>query len=280
MTFIPIYDFILRTFYRFTISILRRTIAIFSFNTRFGPAMRDALAAFEALFPHSPSEPAVAAAVMVLASNPPSQPLDHLSPALLAVAPHLTQDERAAWTACIAEPLRKAGIITARGLAAFLGQCSVESGGFRCLEEDLSYSAARLCQVWPTRFPTVETAEACALQPEALANRVYADRMGNGDEASGDGWLYRGRGLIQISGRTNYTHFAMAMNLPLADAVAHAATPAGAADSAIWFWTVNELNTLANAWSVDEITRKINGSMTGAAERSRLCEAALQAIGT
>jgi putative chitinase len=236
------------------------------------------LTAFEALLPQSSPNPAVAAAVAVLAAMPPPPP-DRLNPALRAVAPHLTADERAAWVAALVGPLQKAAIITPRCIAAFLGQCAEESAGFHSMEEDLSYSAGRLCEVWPSRFPNTATAEACALQPEALANRVYADRMGNGDEASGDGWQFRGRGLIQITGRSAYQHFAQAMNMTLDQAVEHAATQAGAADSAAWFWTANQLNTLANSWSVDLITRKINGGTAGAAERNRLCEAALHAIG-
>jgi putative chitinase len=240
--------------------------------------MSGALTAFEALFSQPSLNPAVAAAVMVLTSMPPPPP-ERLDLALQAVAPHLTAEERAAWTATLVEPFRRAGITTPRCVAAFLGQCAVESAGFCSLEEDLSYSAARLCEVWPSRFPTVEAAGACALRPELLANRVYADRMGNGDEASGDGWRFRGRGLIQITGRTSYSHFAQAMSMTLDQAVEHASTQAGAADSAVWYWSVNELNALANTWSVDLITRKINGGMTGAAERTRLCSAALQSIG-
>jgi putative chitinase len=176
-------------------------------------------------------------------------------------------------------PLRKANIIAPRCVAAFLGQCAHESGGFRAIEEDLSYSAARLCQVWPSRFPTQEAAEACALQPEALANRVYANRLGNGDEASGDGWRFRGRGLIQITGRAAYESFAKTMGMTLDQAVEHATTLAGAADSAAWFWTENDLNALAACWSIDLLTRKINGGLEGAAERNRLCEAALYVLG-
>jgi putative chitinase len=234
------------------------------------------LTASEALFQQSSPDPAVAAAVVVLTDNPAPNRLD---PALMAVAPHLTGAERAGWAMALAEPLLKAGIITPHGIAAFLGQCAVESAGFGSMEEDLSYSAARLCEVWPGRFPNIEAAEACALHPEALANRVYANRLGNGDEASGDGWRFRGRGLIQITGRGNYQRFAKAMGMTLDQAVEHAATQAGAADSAAWFWSVNELNALANTWSIDLMTRKINGGMAGAAERTRLCEAALQAIG-
>jgi putative chitinase len=222
----------------------------------------------------------VAAAIMVVASaSPPTPPPSGLDAALRAVAPRLSDTERTTWAAALSGPLSKAGITPARRLAAFLGQCAQESAGFQDIEEDLSYSATRLCQVWPSRFPTPEAAEACALQPEALANRAYADRMGNGDEASGDGWRFRGRGLIQITGRSAYERFANAMGLTLDDAVEHAATLVGAAESAAWFWTANDLNALSDTWSIDLLTRKINGGMAGAAERARLCEAALHVLG-
>ena len=237
------------------------------------------LSIFETLFLQSSPDPAVAAAVIVLAKGPSSRPSNHLVLALRAVTPHLTDEARTAWVVILDQKLSKAGITAPRSLAAFLGQCAVESSGFHSLEEDLSYSAARLCQVWPSRFPNAETAEACALRPEALANRVYANRMGNGDEASGDGWRFRGRGLIQLTGRAAYEPFARSMNMTLDQAVEHAATRSGAADSAVWFWSANRLNAAANTWSLDLITRKINGGTTGAAERTRLCEAALHAIG-
>ena len=234
---------------------------------------------FSSLFQSPSVSPAVAAAVTVLTVAPPVLPPDRLEPALLAVAPNLSETERAAWLAALAEPLRRTGITSPRCVAAFLGQCAVESAGFHMLEENLSYSAARLCQVWPNRFSSPELAEACALRPETLANRVYANRLGNGDEASGDGWRFRGRGLIQITGRSAYQRFAQAMAMTLDQAVEHAATRTGAADSAVWFWTANQLNALATSWSVDLLSRKINGGSAGAAERSRLCEAALHAIG-
>jgi putative chitinase len=257
----------------------RYCLAKYHPNARFGFAMHASLTAFADLFQRSAPETAVAAAATVLANFPPPLPPDRLDPALLAVAPHLSDSDRASWVAILAVPLHKAGITAPRCVAAFLGQCSVESAGFHSLEEDLSYSTARLCQVWPNRFASAEAAEACALQPEILANRVYANRMGNGDEASGDGWRFRGRGLIQITGRSAYQLFARAMNMTLDKATEHAATRDGAADSAVWFWTANGLNALANTWSVDLITRKINGGMAGAAERIRLCEAALHTIG-
>ena len=241
--------------------------------------MSNSVTSFGALFRQSSPDPAVAAAVTLLANTPPTLSSNRLDKVLRAVAPHLTDDERAVWVDALIGPLRKAGIAAPRCLAAFLGQCAVESGGFRDLEEDLSYSAARLCQVWPSRFPNAETAESCARRPESLANRVYANRMGNGDDASGDGWRFRGRGLIQLTGRTAYEQFAKAMTMTLDQAVEHAATQDGAAGSAVWFWSAHQLNSLANTWSLDLITRKINGGTTGAAERTRLCEAALHAIG-
>lgn len=229
------------------------------------------------LFRKAPAHPAVAAAVLVLGNAPPAP--TSLNAALRAVAPQLSEAERAAWIAALGTPLRKAGITTPRRIAAFLGQCAVESGGFRNLQENLMYSAPRLCQVWPMRFPSREVAAACALQPEALANTVYANRLGNGAPDSGDGWRFRGRGLIQITGRTSYERFAAAMGMTLDKAVEHAATQAGAADSAAWFWSTNGLNAPAESWSLDILTRTINGGTLGADERARLCQAALHAIG-
>ncbi|HET6307705.1 MAG TPA: glycoside hydrolase family 19 protein [Rhodopila sp.] len=238
--------------------------------------MSGTIAAVESLFQSPLAEPAAAAATVVLADDASSAAL---GAGLAAVAPRLTAAARAAWVAALAGPLARAGISAPRRLAAFLGQCSVESGGFLSLEEDLSYSAERLCVVWPNRFPSVAAAASCARQPEALANVVYADRLGNGDPASGDGWRFRGRGLIQITGRENYQRFATSMGIDLDQAVTLAGTQGGAADSACWFWTSRDLNALADSWSIDLMTQKINGGLGAAAERLRLCEAALKVIG-
>lgn len=212
-------------------------------------------------------------------SDPPPLSPDHLTAALRAVAPRLDDAACSAWVAALATPLRRAAITAPRCVAAFLGQCAVESAGFRVLEEDLRYSAPRLREVWPARFPTEAAASACAFQPEKLANLVYADRMGNGDAASGDGWRFRGRGLIQMTGRATYQRFAAAMGMSLEQAVAHAGTMQGAADSAAWFWTAHDLNPLARNWALLPITRRINGGTEGWAERARLCDAALHAVG-
>jgi putative chitinase len=238
-----------------------------------------AVARLDQMLSWASPDPAVAAAVAVLGMLPPPLPAVRLGQALAAVAPHLAETERIAWVDVLEAPLLRAGIATPRGVAAFLGQCAAESAGFHGLEEDLRYSAARLCQVWPNHFPSLEAGEACAMRPEVLANRVYAGRMGNGDEATGDGWRFRGRGLLQLTGRSMYEQFARAVGMSLEQAVAYAATQAGAAESAIWFWTANQLNALADRWSIDLLTRKINGGTDGAPERRRLSEAALQAIG-
>jgi putative chitinase len=205
--------------------------------------------------------------------------LPGLAKAIAAVAPTLQQADRVAWTQALSDSLAKARITAPRRVAAFLGQCAVESGGFRNLEENLGYRAERLCQVWPARFPTLAAAAPFALQPEVLANYVYAGRMGNGDAASGDGWTFRGRGLIQLTGRAAYERFAKACGQSVDAVIEAAVTRRGAAESATWFWTTNGLNGLADGWALDRITQRINGGRQGIAERTRLSNAALQALG-
>lgn len=230
--------------------------------------------------PSTPSlSPAVAAAVTIM-----NQPFTAMAPARLArgvqaVAPHLTADQAVAWAQALAVPMQKASVTTPNRIGALLGQCAVESEGFRALEEDLNYSAARLCVVWPNRFPNEAAASPCARAPEQLANTVYADRLGNGNAASGDGWRFRGRGLIQITGRDNYQRFADAMGMTIDAAADHAGTQQGAADSAVWFWSTHRLNVFADSWMLEKITISINGGTEGAADRVRMCNLARQAIG-
>jgi putative chitinase len=220
-----------------------------------------------------------AAAAIILANRPALASSAALDRALQAVAPHLSATDRAAWATALIAGLPHGSIGSTRAIAAFLGQCAVESGGFTALEENLNYTAARLCQVWPSRFPSEALATACADNPERLANTVYANRLGNGDPESGDGWRFRGRGLIQMTGRTAYQSFAQSLAMNLDDAVDHAATRQGAVDSAVCYWAANNLNALANAWSLDNLTKRINGGTNGAVERARLCQAALHALG-
>ncbi|KQV52121.1 glycoside hydrolase family 19 protein [Massilia sp. Root335] len=174
------------------------------------------------------------------------------------------------WVAALNDCMRAGAIAGAARQAAFLAQVMVESSELRRVDEALSYTAERLRQVWPPRFPSDEVAERYARNPRALANYVYAGRMGNGDEASGDGWRFHGRGLIQLTGRDNYAAFARAMQV---DAVANPdllLEPAGAALSAAWFWQSKGLNELADQLDgaqadqrFEQITRRINGGTLG-----------------
>jgi putative chitinase len=151
--------------------------------------------------------------------------------------------------------------------AMFLSQLAHESGNFRFVVENLNYSADALRRVFGKYFPTEALANEYARQPERIANRVYADRMGNGPEASGDGWKYRGRGLIQLTGKNNYASFSMQSdNNALVDPDL-VAQPELAVDSAGWFWTTNRLNQLADTGDVKAVTRRINGGFNGLADR-------------
>ena len=155
-------------------------------------------------------------------------------------------------------------INTEKRVAAFLGQLSHESMHFQRTEELLGYSAKRLMQVWPSRFPTLASTEGYAYNPEALANKVYANRMGNGDEASGDGWRYRGRGLIQLTGYTNYKAAEDGLGMRLTDTHAvRVALPEGAAWTAAWYWRSRKINLVADVWDLEQVTRRINGGLVG-----------------
>lgn len=179
-------------------------------------------------------------------------------------------------TAC-----RAFDIITPARFAAFVGQCMVESQGFTVMEENLNYrNPDRLRGIFPSRVPDVATAaRLVAGGPKAIANRVYASRLGNGDEASGDGWRYRGRGIKQLTGRTNYTNAAVALSQPYVEQPDLVALPEGACMTAGWFWHVNKCNILADAWNIDAITRAVNGpGMLQAKERRQFSDAAVRAL--
>ena len=165
-------------------------------------------------------------------------------------------------------------------VAAFLAQCHVESAGFTRLEENLMYTTpGRLVAVWPSRFPDVNAAAAFVRNPEALANKVYAGKIGNGNEASGDGWRYRGRGLKQLTGRANYTAAAKGLGAPYVDNPGLVSSPEHAVLSAAWFWDDKRLNPLADAGDIDGITLKVNGTaMLEAAQRRRRTGEALRAL--
>jgi putative chitinase len=206
--------------------------------------------------------------------------LDHLPAAVLAVAPHMTTGDLTTWVDALTPPMRSAGMLTPRRAAMFIGQCAVESARFTELAEDLNYSAKRLLQVWPARFGLhAAEPQRFAHNPQALANLVYADRLGNGSFESGDGWTFRGGGLIQLTGRDAYTRFGSSIHKTPIEAAAWVRTPPGAATSACWFWSANHLNGLADSWELTMATHIINGSSLGLADRLEACNVALKAFG-
>lgn len=157
-------------------------------------------------------------------------------------------------------------INTARRLAHWLGQLSVESGGFTHMVESLSYSAPRLVAVWPARFPTLGAATPYARNPEKLANKVYGDRMGN--TQPGDGWRYIGRGFTQLTGRDNYATYGARIGVDLVGHPELAAEPITASLIAGAFWEAHGCNSKADADDIEGITRAINGGVVGLEERN------------
>ncbi|MPQ67121.1 MULTISPECIES: glycoside hydrolase family 19 protein [unclassified Pseudomonas] len=162
-------------------------------------------------------------------------------------------------------------IVTTQRVAAFLAQAGHESGQLRSVVENLNYGAQALVATWPSRF-TPDLAAQVARQPEQIANIVYASRMDNGDASSGDGWNYRGRGLIQITGRSNYRQCSLGLfgDERLLQQPELLEQPQWAAESAAWFWEQQGLNALADADQFNSITRKINGGLNGLEDRLQL----------
>ena len=166
-------------------------------------------------------------------------------------------------------------IVGAKRIAAFIAQVGHESGHLRRLVENLNYSADALRMTWPSRFD-VELATAAARKPEQIANIAYGNRMGN--TAPGDGWEYRGRGLIQITGKNNYRACGEALSLDLIAQPELLEKPQHACMSAAWYWATNGLNTLADSRKFEAITQRINGGQNGAADRQALYARALKVL--
>ena len=167
------------------------------------------------------------------------------------------------WVNALNETCEEFAIDTPFRISGFLSNVAHESAGFKFVKENLNYSAASLMRVWPSRFPNLEVAQRYAMQPEKIANRAYADRMGNGDEASGDGAKFLGRGLIQLTGKNNYVAYSLACNNEALQHPEIVEQPKYAAESAGWFWNVNRLNTLADAQDVGGMRRRENGGYNG-----------------
>ena len=186
----------------------------------------------------------------------------------LWVAPALAD----VWAPVFADNMPRMG---SRSRAHFVSQVLHESGGLRYLAENLNYSAERLCAVWPKRFPNADRARPYARNPEKLANYVYAGRMGNSEP--GDGWKYRGRGLIQITGRSNYELAQELTGMPTLEEPDLLTTPGPAMLSALAWW--GESVPDAESLSVEQVTRRVNGGLNGLADRQRLFDVALRVLG-
>jgi putative chitinase len=186
------------------------------------------------------------------------------------------------WCEALNKILPDYDINTPQREAAFLAQCAHESGNFTALQENLNYRAVTLRKVFPKYFPTDAIAEQYASQPnkaELIANRVYANRMGNGDEASGDGYRYCGRGLIQLTGKSNYQAFADSIEMNIEDVPAFLETFEGAVQSACWFWESNNLNQYADKDDILTMTKRINGGTIGLEDRIKQYEHAKLVLG-
>lgn len=185
------------------------------------------------------------------------------------------------WHEVLAQLLPDYEIDTPQRIAAFIAQCSHESGGFTAIKENLNYRPETLVKLFSKYFDLPTAQRYCALpnKQEAIANRIYANRMGNGDEASGDGYKYCGRGLIQLTGKDNYFWFAASLGITPEEASEYMATFEGAAQSACWFWENNKLNQWADAGDILTLTKRINGGTIGLEDRIKHYEHALHVLG-
>jgi putative chitinase len=173
------------------------------------------------------------------------------------------------WYRNLDEILPQYDIDTPERVAAFMAQCGHESGGFTVMQENLNYSAKGLRGTFGKYFANDDIAKQYERKPEKIANRVYSNRMGNGDEASGDGWTYRGRGIVQITGKNNYTKCSLAMfeDNTLLESPDLLLEVEYAIHSACWFWTASKLNDLADSADMKTMTKRINGGYIGLEDR-------------
>lgn len=197
---------------------------------------------------------------------------------LASALPKSPTAKRKDWATAITAACAKWGIDSPARVAMFLAQIGHESGQLSALVENLNYSANGLLATWPTRF-TPDLAAAYARQPERIANYVYAGRAGNGDEASGDGWRFRGRGLIQLTGRANYARYVKEGGLDIVAQPDLVEKPTLPADISGWFWAKAGLNRWADAGNIEECTRRVNGGLNGLEDRRAIWDRARLALG-
>ena len=159
-------------------------------------------------------------------------------------------------------------------MAGFIAQCAHESGGFTRFVENLNYSSERLLVVFPKYFKTPAIAAEYGRKPEKIASRVYASRMGNGPEESGDGWKFRGRGFIQVTGKSNYTECGLSIEKDLLETPEYLESTEGAILSAIWYWKYRDLDKYARKDDIVGMTKAVNGGTHGLQERTAYYEKA------
>jgi putative chitinase len=182
------------------------------------------------------------------------------------------------WVDALNETFQRFDISTPVRQASFIGQCGHECANFKVLEENLNYRAETLMKLWKSRFPTIEVANEYAKNPKKIANKVYASRMGNRDEASGDGYRFRGRGCIQLTGHANYFHAGQACGEDFVMQPDLVATPKYAAMTAGWFWNTHKLNQFADRQDFTLMTKKINGGTIGLDDRIKHINHALDIL--
>jgi len=174
--------------------------------------------------------------------------------------------------------LPKYNINTKERIACFLAQCGHESGEFNILKENLNYTDKSLCTIWPKRFPSLKVAAPYNRNPEKIANKIYADRMGNGNELSGDGYKFRGRGCIQMTGKENYTKFAKHIGKTLEETIVYCESIEGAIESGCYYWSTHNLNVFVDKKDFIGLTKAINGGVIGLEERKKHYDKAISVL--
>lgn len=182
------------------------------------------------------------------------------------------------------ETFDRFGLVTPRQQASWIGQCGHECGNFRIMEENLNYRAPTLLKLFPQTPKrawgfTPESAAAYEKQPQKIANRIYGNRMGNRDEASGDGWRFRGSGFLQLTGMSNFYHASQALGVDFIMQPELVRTPKYAAMTAGWFWQTHKLNQYADSGDIITMTKRINGGTIGLEDRKKHIEHALHVLG-
>jgi putative chitinase len=210
------------------------------------------------------------------------------------VAAGVKQATAQKWVDAVAAACQEFNIDTPQRIAGFLSQCAHESGGFERLQENLNYSADGMAGIWPKRFAVLgpdgkpvkkdgknqpnKFALALHRKPEMIANVVYSGRMGNGPTESGEGWKYRGRGLKQLTGKTNHSNCSKGLGVDLVDNPDLLLEPIYAARSAAWFWSTNKCNVFADAEDIEGLTKRINGGLIGLEDRKKRYASAMRSF--